>query len=160
MEFLKARKNLILLLGGLLLICIFLLLFSFSLLKQQTSPSSSTGTSSSQNSKSQKKLPTPYPTDFYSSQYKQSVKQLNKQDDSVLQEGVLVTKFENILPYQGSYISVYYTQDINQVVLMIDRNHQQEANAEFDALLAKYHISNRSWFPNLVSAFIEPTPGP
>jgi hypothetical protein len=162
MDFLRARKNFLLLIGSLLLVCILLLIFAFSLLKQPSSPptSSSNGTSPSQSNQQQFSSPTPYPTSFYSKQYKESVKEINKEEAPLLRQANLITAFEKKLPYQGTHISVYYTQSINQVVLMLDPAHQQEANTEFDTLLGKYHIDSRSWFPNLVTAFIEPTPGP
>ena len=148
MDFLLARKNYLLLLGGVLFLLIILLFFALSLLF----PSSSQKPTEVSPPPQTQRLPTvePLPTDFYSKEYQQSVEKINKEQEPLLKQDLLVSRFQDSLPYSGRYIFVTYNLSLNEVVVKRDPNQKDAADAEFDALLKKNNIDSRAWFPSLV----------
>ena len=54
------------------------------------------------------------------------------------------------LPFKGVYVSASYSISNNTITVIMDENNEALANQEFDELLRKNGIQERSWIVDLV----------
>lgn len=147
MNFFLDRKNVFILLGGLSLVAVILVVIAASSLQQ---PPPQTTLVPTPPLSVEETTTTPYPTSFYSKQYNDEAKKINREQDLVLQQGIAVTKFEDSLPHQGAFFSATYKISTNTVTVVFVKEKAQEANLELDTYLKKFGVENRSWIQNLV----------
>ncbi len=77
---------------------------------------------------------------------------ISKQDEAVL-------NLINTLPYKGTNIYLSYSFTNFQFTLQENELEQEESEKEFNELLARYGIKDRSWLKNLVIQKIQGSQG-
>lgn len=86
----------------------------------------------------------------YSDEYKKQFRKVAEEETKILQRDYLISQFIDTLPYDGSFITVSYVISTNKIILVLQKDKQSEGNQEFDALLIRNKIENRSWLKSLV----------
>lgn len=144
--FWEHKQYLILLVIG---ICIlsFIFIISFSLLRAPTPTDDETIVPNPTESTSSV-LPKD-PEDPYSDAYKESVKKINEQEKSLLDQDKKVSAFISTLPVQGIDFTASYDIGTNSVTVTIPSARRAEGEKEFDAYLLANGIKQRSWIQNL-----------
>ena len=88
--------------------------------------------------------------EIYSQDYIKKNDEQIKSDTTKLSQDAAVSKFVDSLPYQGNYVSVSYTISDNKVHAVFNKDHQNEANQEFDQLIKQYGIEDKKWINDLM----------
>lgn len=102
-------------------------------------------------------VPTPFPSGVSGGENLQPGTQAEQE---IVRRSYTIGQLINLLPYNGSNFSLFYSFSTNVFTLYINPSKQTEGNTEFDAFLKKNGIDNRSWFDNLVVSSVKVTPAP
>jgi hypothetical protein len=62
------------------------------------------------------------------------------------------------MPHVGKNFSLYYSYKGDLFILYINPSQKEAGNTEFDAFLKKSGVDDRSWFKNIFTTYITPTP--
>lgn len=144
--FFLQNKLYLLLFGGGILLLVFIFIVSFFLLQPATpdikvadlSPTASPNA-----------IVPKDPNDPYSDAYKESVKKINEQEKSLLEQDKKVAAFINGLPEQGINFTAAYDISTNSVTVTIPSGKRVEGEKEFNDYLQAKGIKNKTWIQNL-----------
>jgi|SRR5581483_5503077 len=95
-------------------------------------------------------LPTFVPGEVYDKEYQDQFPTIAAENQPILERELLVSQFHDSLPYTGTYIKVTYNIGTHNTTVILDRNNTSKANEEFNKLLQKNGIKDRSWIRDLV----------
>jgi multidrug efflux pump subunit AcrB len=140
------NKSYLFLLGGILVVVIFLLILAFSLLRAGTPVTPPSETPSPASS-----LTTPQPSEFdpYSEAYKKSTKKIIQEEKVAIEQDQKVAGLLQKLPFQGSYFTAKYDIGTNVVTVTITPTQNNAGENEFAAFLLENGIQDKSLLPNL-----------
>jgi len=140
------NKQYMLLLGGGVLLLVFIFITAFFLLQPTTPGANDAGIAPTAAPSS------PLPKDYYdpySDEYKESVKKINEQEKSLLDQDEKVGTFIDSLPVQGINFTAAYDIATNSVTVTIPSSKRSEGEKEFDDYLQSNGIKNKAWIQNL-----------